>query len=348
MPRRFEPSLLELSPEFISMTLLLHESPVLESFHLTRFFTWTDSEIELWVGYAVSRFVRDLVIHFMADDELCPVILLEVPSTVSFQSLKTLCLDRVGYANEESFVRLISSSPVLENLIVQSCRDDNVDTFTINVPSLLRLWVYNLVHGHDHYNRFVIHSHSLNHLTILDEYGEVNLIGELPELVEATLHLIGTKWNGWESLTFVKRLSLTLDYMDEYPIRCIFFQLVCLEFCGICEDWSKELVHVLQHSPILQILKVDRIQDAGEKVCWIEPSCAPECLLYNLKTFEWTDYDGTKFQKEVAIYILKNARRLVTATISPFSKASLGKQQIFDELEFATRGSRACELTIAL
>ncbi|XP_010489676.1 PREDICTED: putative FBD-associated F-box protein At5g56390 [Camelina sativa] len=232
------------------------------------------------------------------------VILLEVPCTVRFKSLKTLCVDRVRYADEESFVRLISSSPVLENLIVQSCRDDNVDTFTINVPSLLR-----------------------NQMEWLG-------ISYLCKTSVSNLRLYG---NSFFSSGFA-----------EYPIRSVFFQLVCLEFCGICEDWSKELVHVLQHSPILQILKLDRIQDAGEKVCWIEPSCAPECLLYNLKTFEWTDYDGTKFQKEVAIYILKNARRLVTATVCPFSKASLGKQQIFDELEFATRGSRACELTIAL
>ncbi|KAJ4902909.1 F-box/FBD/LRR-repeat protein [Raphanus sativus] len=49
----------------VSGTLLLHKSPVIESFHLTKASGCIDdSEIYLWVRVAVDRFVRDLKISF--------------------------------------------------------------------------------------------------------------------------------------------------------------------------------------------------------------------------------------------------------------------------------------------
>ncbi|CAH8279894.1 unnamed protein product [Arabidopsis lyrata] len=362
----------ELSSDFVFGTLLLHKSPVLESFRLSRESTCSASQIELWVRFAIDRFVHDLKIRFESEHclirlpsrlfrcdtletlELKNVVFLEVPSRFSFQSLKTLRLLSVKYADEKSFIRLISSSAILENLVVESCSDDNVETFTINVASLSSLTVRNtLQESGPNYSLFVIHSRSLKKLNIVDECGEVNVTDKLTELVEAKVHTMETKGNALESLTFVKRLSLTLAYEAHYPIGSIFFQLVRLEFRGCGENWSNLLMHVLQHSPVLQFLKLDVLDDGqsnwnpeeDDKVCWMQPSCAPECVLYHLKAFEWTAYGGTEGEKEVAIYILKNARRLVTATVCPdrIRVSTL----VFDDLEFATRGSRACELTMA-
>lgn len=118
----------------VSGTLLLHKSPVIETFHLTKAYGCSDSEIYLWVRIAVDRFVRDLKISYTDEHrfirlpsslfrcetletlELHKVVFLDVPFRVSLQSLRTLRLRAVKYANEESFVRLISGSPVLENL----------------------------------------------------------------------------------------------------------------------------------------------------------------------------------------------------------------------------------------
>ncbi|XP_010430083.1 PREDICTED: F-box/FBD/LRR-repeat protein At5g56420-like isoform X1 [Camelina sativa] len=191
-------------------------------------------------------------------------------------------------------------------------------------------------------NVFVIHSHSLNHLDILEECqecGNYNIIGGFPKVVEARLE-IDSQGNILESLTYVKRLSLSLYYGAQYLIRTIFFQLVCLEFHRFSENWANLLVCMLQHSPILQILKFEDDHPGcwdPDEGCWIPPSSAPECLFYHLKTFDCKDIEGTPRQKEVAIYILKNARQLVTATVS---------QHVFEELENATRGSRSCELTM--
>ncbi|KAL0897721.1 hypothetical protein Bca101_081682 [Brassica carinata] len=301
----------------VSGTLLLHKSPVIESFHLTKDYECSDSEIYLWVRITVDRFVRDLKISFINEHclirlpsrlfrcetletlELHRVIFLDVPSLFSLRSLKTLRLRAVKYADVESFVRLITSSPLLENLVVHSCSDDNVETFTIDVPSLRSLTVWNtLQDSGPNYSLFVIHPHSLNHLDIVSEYGEVNVMGKMPKLVEANLHTLETPGNALESLAFAKRLSLTLYGLNSWNI------------------------------------------EQGVKVCWIQPSCVPECLLFHLKTFEWIEYKGTEDEKEVAVYILKNARRLVTATVFPESL------MVFEELEIATRGSRACELTM--
>ncbi|XP_010512819.1 PREDICTED: F-box/FBD/LRR-repeat protein At5g56420-like [Camelina sativa] len=351
-----------LSSDFIFGTLLLNKSPVLESFHLERDCECSASQIELWVRFAVDRFVRDLSIAFNLDRcvvrfpsrlfrcetletlHLQNVILLKVPSWVSFQSLKTLRLVAVKYADEEVFLRLISSSLVLKNLVVGSCEDENVKTFTINVPSLQSLTIWT---NEEYYRLFVIHSHSLKELDIENEYGEVKFIGDMPELVKASVKTYESKGNVLKCLTFVKRLSLThFGSKVQYHIGTIFSQLVCLDFRGFCNNWWDLLVNLLQHSPRLEILKFeddgeDELED--DKGCWIQPSCAPECL-YHLKTFEWRDYEGKPIQKQVAVYILKNASRLVTATLR-FDPYMVSKKA-FKELEYATRGSRACELTM--
>lgn len=219
--------------------------PFLESFHLNSASKYSALEIGLWVRIAVDRFVRDLKISFECEHrlirlpsrlfrcetlenlELRKVIFLEVPSRFSFRSLRTLRLLSVKYADEDSFIRLISSSLVLENLVVHSCSDDNVAIFTINVPSLRCLTVWNTFQDNGpNYNLFVIHSHFLNKLNIVDEFGKVIVIGKMPELVEANLLTMNTRGNALESLTHVKRLSLTLDGV---VIRCSSLIFI---FCG--------------------------------------------------------------------------------------------------------------------
>ncbi|KAF8084693.1 hypothetical protein N665_0707s0025, partial [Sinapis alba] len=268
--------------------------------------------------------------------ELHRVIFLDVPCRLSLQSLRTLYLLTLSMLT--SFIRLISSSPVLKNLVVHSCSNDNVETFTIDVPSLQSLTVWNTFQDSGpNYSLFVIHSHSLNHLDIVAEFGEVNMIGKMLKLVEASLHTLATRGNAWQSLTFAKRLSLSIEGLN--PIGNIFFQLVRLNFHGCNENWSKLLMHVLQYSLVLQILKLFVLYNGLRAVF--------KCLLFRLKPFKWREYEGTEAEKEVAVYIMKNARRLEIATVFPDSLMDMvNKHRVFEELEIATRDSRACELTI--
>nr|VDD29832.1 unnamed protein product [Brassica oleracea] len=314
---------------------------------------------------AVDRFVRDLKISFYYDHglvslpsrlfrcetletlELNRVILLDVPSQFTFCSLVKLRLLSVIYSDDESFSSLISNCPVLEELAVETCPQDNVVTFTVDLPSLKSLSVGNTVRENppnDHL--FVIHSHSLKRLSIVDYFGELDLIGNLPKLVEANLQSMSYHANVLESFTFVKRFYVCLADKARYPHGTVLFQLVCLELCSCDDSWTSMLVSLLHHSPKLQALKL--VQDHGmpaeRKVRWIQPRHVPECLLLHLKRFEWRDYEGTKVKKEVAIYILNNAKRLVSATIYPFSVSLVRKRKMFEEVEIATRSLRAFKL----
>ncbi|CAN7038753.1 unnamed protein product [Brassica rapa subsp. trilocularis] len=308
--------------QFVSGTLLLHKATVLERFHLYSASECSAWEIGLWVRIAVDRFVRDLKISFCYDHflvnlpsrlfrcetletlQLRRVILSEVPCRLSFPSLTKLRLLSVKYSDDESFSRLVSNCPILEDLVVETCHGDNVATFTVNLPSLQSLSVRNTVRESppdDHL--FVIHSQSLKQLNIVDYFGELELIGNLPKLVEANLQSMSFHTNVLESFTFVRRLYVCLDGEKHWIL-------------------------------------VDR------KVRWMQPRRVPECLLLHLKTFEWSDYEGTKVEKEVAIYILKNAKLLVSATIYPFSVSMVRKHQMFKELEIATRSLRALNTSI--
>ncbi|XP_024011179.1 putative FBD-associated F-box protein At5g50270 [Eutrema salsugineum] len=57
---------------------------------------------------------------------------------------------------------------------------------------------------------------------------------------------------------------------------------------------------------------------------WNQPSCVPECVLANLKTFEWTRYKGTQEEKELVKFILTNGQRLEKLNVP------LNRQQLAD------------------
>ncbi|CDY31907.1 BnaC09g28370D [Brassica napus] len=294
------------------------------------------SEIDLWIRIAVDRFVRDLKIRFfpkygiirlpstlfrcatLETLELRKVVISEVPSQVSFQSLKTFRLLFVKYADKESFVRLISDCPVLEDLVVETCHDDNVVTFTINVPSLEKFSIRNTLQDLETENDVFV-------------------------LVEANLLSVSCHAKVLESFSRLKGISLCLPEEVQYPTGIVLSQLVFLKICSCESNWMNMLMSVLQHSPKLKVLKLALNHSVTEdrKVFWTQPSCVPQCLLYHLETFKWRDYDGTdEVEKEMAIYILKNASRLVTATIY--------YPDLFEwerKLQMS-RGSRSCKLTM--
>ncbi|CAN6849986.1 unnamed protein product [Brassica oleracea var. botrytis] len=167
--------------QFVSGTLLLHKAAVLERVHLNSATECSPWEIGLWVRIAVDRFTLETL-------QLRRVILSEVPCRLSFPSLTKLRLLSVKYSDDGSFSRIVSNCPILDDLVVETCHRDNVATFTVNLPSLQSLSVRNTVRESppdDHL--FVIHSQSLKQLDIVDYFGELKRIGNLPKLVEANL-----------------------------------------------------------------------------------------------------------------------------------------------------------------
>ncbi|KAK8559508.1 hypothetical protein V6N13_016252 [Hibiscus sabdariffa] len=65
---------------------------------------------------------------------------MDVPVNVCLPSLRILQAERVYYPNEGCFIRLLSGSPILEELIIEKS-SDKVLVLDINVPSLKRITV---------------------------------------------------------------------------------------------------------------------------------------------------------------------------------------------------------------
>ncbi|EOA36413.1 hypothetical protein CARUB_v10010902mg [Capsella rubella] len=116
-----------------------------------------DLDVGNWVDNAVNRGVRGLFLKLLWNAEptsfpkclytcdtlvaltLSNQILVDVSFQARLPSLLSLNLKYVVYKDEDSLVRLLSSSPVLKVLHVHRHEDDNLINFTVKVSSLKTL-----------------------------------------------------------------------------------------------------------------------------------------------------------------------------------------------------------------
>ncbi|CAA7062549.1 unnamed protein product [Microthlaspi erraticum] len=350
---------------FLVRSLPLHIAPVIESLRLKLSNShFTPEVIELLVSVAVSRYVRELDISYShhpkvsnmlpsnlftckslvilkLDDE----ILLDVPRVACLPSLKTLQLQRVTYSSEESLQRLLSSCPVLEELLVELNDDDDyMVKFTIIVPSLQSLSLYipylYVIYG------YVIKTPSLKYFKLKDHNSKSHycLVENMPNLIEAYVDvefpdiksLVG-------SIKSAKRLEICSEAM--YDEGIVFRQLEHLKVCRCKECASSLLVRLLKDSPKLRELDHYEMIDHyyNGTIFWNQPSTVPECMLSSLRVFNWSAYTGVPEEKDLAIYILKNANRLETMTIS-FDECDIPEAEMIKELELPSRASKTCQL----
>ncbi|XP_010416064.1 PREDICTED: FBD-associated F-box protein At3g49020-like [Camelina sativa] len=366
------------SSDNICSSLILHKAPVLESLYLGFGDESDASDVGIWIGIAFARDLRKLVLSFPCYDDdsvrfpssLCCCsntleslklkfsIFLDLPSRVCFNSLRELHLYYTLFKDEESVSNLLCGCPRLEDLVLHRIRNNNVETLTIAVPSLQRLTIEDDHYGGD--GGYVIKAPSLKYFNI-DGFNRIGfcLIQNAPELVDAIITNVFdiTNEKMLEPLTSAKRLSLDLSPLKiKYPTGKIFYRLLFLELHTNKEEWCNLLSLMLDSSPKLQILKLidskwyinkDNLVDRR----WNQPKCVPECLLFHLETFEWTRYRWQlEDEKEVATYILKNARRLKKATLStksiePNELEKLEKRrEMLNELANVVRASNSCHL----
>ncbi|XP_010476508.1 PREDICTED: probable FBD-associated F-box protein At1g32375 [Camelina sativa] len=175
--------------------------------------------------------------------------------------------------------------PVLESLAVKQCRDDNVNIFTIKVPSLKSL-VLDKSGFEDTATApgFMIDAPSLERFYIEDDSkgGFCVIENEMPNIVEADVDVAYYPGNILSSITSVKRLSLSsiTSAKDAYPVGTIFCPLVYLEICTFKTEWLNVLMRVLKDSPNLRALKLDTLyhyedDDDDNRPSWSEPCSVP-------------------------------------------------------------------------
>ncbi|CAA7028107.1 unnamed protein product [Microthlaspi erraticum] len=131
-----------------------------------------------------------------------------------------------------------------------------------------------------------------------------------------------------------------------------FYQLLHLELCGGYGGWWDLLTWMLESSPKLQVLKLCECKERNWfkpiEGHWRGPSSVPECLMFRLHTFKWTDYKTADEEKKIVAYILKNARQLKTACISEERWYPLQKElsKKLKELVSLPRASSSCQLML--
>ncbi|KAG7548755.1 F-box domain [Arabidopsis suecica] len=257
-------------------------------------------------------------------------ILVDVPPTVCLPSLKTLQLLCVTYLNEESLGLLLSCCAVLEDLSIERGCNDNVKALVVVVPSLQRLTL--TIDQGCSADGYVIVTPSLKYFRLVDDRNESSIEHmHMPELEEADISLMEDIAKDIEmlfkSITTVKRLSLNMSFngVKETVHRdgIVFSQLEDLKLYICSPNWSKLLVHMLKHSPNLQILNL-LLDDPFngdypnyEPVRWSNnQSSVPKCFLNSLETFKFNGYNSGKAEdRDCLSFIFKHARCLKSTSI---------------------------------
>ncbi|XP_010476721.1 PREDICTED: putative FBD-associated F-box protein At3g50710 [Camelina sativa] len=370
--------------QYVDKFMILHKSYVLETLTFELGLVSRTDDLATWIRIAIARQVRELEIHRSNADKndysftlpldlytydklvvlkLCGSIVLDVPSVVSLSSLKSLhLLSVLLYHDEESHRRLLKGCPVLEELVVDKSENFDVSSLYVLTPFLKSLSIVNEYNRqlstveHPKFDCYVdvINVPCLKYLNYVDiyDFGHSCLCENMPEVVEANVKLV-CKFPEklMRSLTSVKRLSLCLHGpMRKHRIK--YNQLVHLELCRCSIMWLDLLTRMLESSPKLQVLKLNKCQEPFYdspikpiKGRW-EPSSVPECLVSHLKIVEWKYYNGRHEEKKVVAYILKHARHLKTATVSAQELSTKIPTPQREELVSLPRASASCKLVL--
>ncbi|CAG7875515.1 unnamed protein product [Brassica rapa] len=360
--------------DFVNKNLPLHRAPVIQSFLLSLYESREKNikpeDIRQWVEIAVSRHLRELDVSYSSDNKenMVPnslfackslvvlklrfLTLMDVPSTACLPSLKTLLLELVVYEDQKPFEALLSICPVLEDLEVWFREDESIQEFTINVPSLRKLCLH-VSYYWSSLERYEIDTPCLEYLELADWNDSPCLVKNMPKLEKAHVDVVSfAVKNVIGSVASVKHLTVCSE--DVYGDGIVFDQLEHLKLCICKDDSSNVLAQFLKDSPNLKVLVISQLDlhadlKTNEMGYWNQPSSVPECLLSSLQILNWEGYFGRPQDRDIAVYILRNARHLRTATIwGNTVEHDVPNLEMIKELTLSSRASSTCELVVTI
>ncbi|KAK6132299.1 hypothetical protein DH2020_033923 [Rehmannia glutinosa] len=193
----------------INRVMLLHKAPRINTFRLcNNLHDCREYELRAWIRTAISRSVRNIEICFNSNIYLPQclftyktlvdlTLICHVDIPVSFDvylpALKKLAIGIVRYESAESFSRLLSGCPVLEELIMGSfvVRSSRM-CFYVCSPTLIRLTLYPslklVAHGfYRNRYRVKIDTPALRYLHAYEPISEDFSAGALTSLMEADI-----------------------------------------------------------------------------------------------------------------------------------------------------------------
>nr|VDC79436.1 unnamed protein product [Brassica rapa] len=357
---------------FVDRSLLSHAAAgqVLQSLSLRSAHNVTRDDVEIWLRTAVKLGLKELkLVNFVDYRGLglrsiytCETLVvlrlekstLDVPDHVCLRSLKTLSLIYMTYSSPNSLLRMLPSCPVLEELFLQQTQayQTNVLSLKIMVPSLKRLSLISEGYRPTGDVNLMIDTPSLKSLQIVDRSGNfsfsepMNINQVLKANVDVILKRPEKLLHSLASVVHI-RLCLSASEVVVYPDGCCFHRLKHLEVCTCKSEWLLLFMRVLQDSPVLKVIKINQCHPVINPRTrhWNQPGSVPRCFSSNLEYFEWVNYEGTQYEKQLSTYILKTAVFLKKASFTASSGDDYKeKLQMLQELSFSRRASSTCEL----
>ncbi|KAJ0244112.1 FBD domain-containing protein [Hirschfeldia incana] len=270
--------------------------------------------------------------------------------------LKTLQLQSLMYVGVDSLQNLLSMChDVLEELEARFIQDEYPQMFKVIFP-LLRKLSLSLPECEWIFDEYEVDTPCLEYLK-LEDWNKIRWLFKknMSSLSEAYVHVESHALESVVGLvTSVKHLTVCSEVevdMDVYHggDAFVFYQLEHLELC-VCKDDSLNLLaQFLKDSPNLGVLDISILDCHGDiktddLFAWYQLICVPECILPSLRDFNLSRYNWeTARDRDIAVYILRNAPNLRTATFS-FDTDVPNLEILKMELTHSAPASSTCEL----
>ncbi|KAI3753911.1 hypothetical protein L2E82_25976 [Cichorium intybus] len=372
---------------FVEKVLEVRGASKLEKFRLHSNILCDPSKIHLWISHAIMHNVQELDLFLV--DAIKSVIpesmfssmslttlkleidFIEIPSHVSFPSLKTLHLSFVGFMNDDDVKRLFSGCSVLENLFLEECQWMYLENTVISSSTLKSLTIHDEFYFEedDDTNGCKIKIDATN-LTYFEYIGYLSneiLLINIPSLVKASIHIPLPEERQNEvacravnllkqlsNVVFLRLSSFTLESLryadkmsDSFPVFSNLSHLMLTEKIG--KYTFGALMGFLYFCPILQSICFSE----GFKQCmylgennpvWLSvPICISNCL----KTLTFNKLHA--YNSEICFLkcVLKYAHVLEKMDISWSNNQNRvsflkDKSEVRKELETLKRSSTVC------
>ncbi|KAL9283337.1 putative FBD-associated F-box protein [Arabidopsis thaliana] len=291
--------------------------------------------------------------------KLCRVML-DDAEFVSLPCLKTIHLEYVWFPNEANLERFVSCCPVLEELKIYGCGNENAITLRLLSRSLKKLSINILKSMCDFHSEVVIDAPLLSYLKINDNVSERYIVNNLESNAKLDISLpfglldfdeasVSSRTDSIHSfLRGILKVSDMTIWVDTFKLICKYSELESLPRFGymsrlhvtLCIYDLKWLPTFLESCPNLKSLILvcvgDNDEMLSEEMIQFGSSLVPECLLSSL---EFVDiripFRGHLEVMKLVRYFLENSAIL--------KKLSLD-HDIFKKLFTIPRRSTKCQV----
>ncbi|KAH0897008.1 hypothetical protein HID58_046576 [Brassica napus] len=275
--------------------------------------------------------------------------------------LKKMRLKAILYPNEATFERLVSSCPVLEELEIDECLNDDALIFRVLSTSLKKLSIdiHLLMDGTE--SGVEIDAPQLSALRISDILSETFLVKEIHPNAKVTISLtfgledfdVASVLSKESSISnFLQGVSKVVDMTicsDTYKLICQYSKFKRLPRFGYMSRLNisltvsglKRLTKFLESFPILKTLI---LVCEGDYDYMNEESLSsvPECLTLSLEfVYLEVPIEGHPGEMKLVRYFLQNSAILKKLTLH-----SVREKSTLIELRRIRRGSTQCELEV--